>query len=759
MRNPRSLLAALLALAALLLGLGYWFQQHQTAKRRMAAWRQVQADLATRDELDKLVTLEGGRLTLAEFAEQLTKASGLRVQIDEKALVAMPQPHSPQATKVLVPTGTLPLESALWLALNPVGLEAVVASGTLVIRDLRPAQPERRLTVVYPLPQPEPDGMNEASWHSMLIGYANSPGCTIAVVPGALVIVTTEGDHRRIRRVIDAVCNLRNSQPQPVVLPLARGDMEQRIRAALEHAAEIEFVETPLVDAAIFLADRHNIPVILCVPELQAAGVNMDAPVTKSLKGITLRSALRLLLKELDLTFVVKNDALFITTPDDAESRLSDVAYPVHDLLEAGNAAEYAGLMNLIDSTIAPASWDNVGGPGSLRQGGAGWLLVSQTSEVHEQVRELLDRLRQALAADSSVPISLAELPANSRIRDALNQRLPLQFKETPLKEAVQQIQQALRIPIVLNAKTLAGEGVNIDRHITADWPAGRAALQIELILEQLGLTYVVRDEVVQITTTHDAKSQLETRLFNVRPLLATPMTPEHLCGLLANVVDQPSWDIVGGPGSQTHYRGLLLVSQTHPNLEEVEQLLLALQTHCLPNPGARPTSAPNCLLTNPHLQSLDALLDRQTPVTLPALPVLDGLNRLASDCDLPIVPQRKGLVWLDTKMPEIRAASPRQALDELLATPGLDWFIREHIISVMHPREIDRFEDVRLYWVGDLAARSLPADALRRHLRNGPVNLVEGAAQTIDPDWLVVRASQPSHRRIEAWLNEQRTK
>jgi hypothetical protein len=95
----------------------------------------------------------------------------------------------------------------------------------------------------------------------------------------------------------------------------------------------MEFVETPLKDAVTFLQDAHGIPIVLNTKTLNDAGVNADAPVTKNLRGITLRSALRLLLKDLDLTYVVRDEVLQITTPDDAESQLITKVYPVGDLV------------------------------------------------------------------------------------------------------------------------------------------------------------------------------------------------------------------------------------------------------------------------------------------------------------------------------------------------------------------------------------------------------------------------------------------
>jgi len=114
-----------------------------------------------------------------------------------------------------------------------------------------------------------------------------------------------------------------------------QGGSEARIFDELNKIMPVgmEFVETPLKDAIQYLQDQHSIPIVLNTKTLNDAGINPDTPVTKNLKGITLRSALRLMLKELDLTYVVRDEVLQITTPDDAESQLVTKVYPVGDLV------------------------------------------------------------------------------------------------------------------------------------------------------------------------------------------------------------------------------------------------------------------------------------------------------------------------------------------------------------------------------------------------------------------------------------------
>jgi len=95
---------------------------------------------------------------------------------------------------------------------------------------------------------------------------------------------------------------------------------EASIRAALDRKADFDFVETPLKDVVTYFADQQGIPILLRSQKLEEASISPDTPVTKSVRGITLRSALNLLLRDLELAYVVENGVLTITTKEEAQS-------------------------------------------------------------------------------------------------------------------------------------------------------------------------------------------------------------------------------------------------------------------------------------------------------------------------------------------------------------------------------------------------------------------------------------------------------
>ena len=108
---------------------------------------------------------------------------------------------------------------------------------------------------------------------------------------------------------------------------------EVRIAVALNEKTELDFTEQPLSDVIEYLKDKHGIEIQFDSKALDDTGVGSDTTITRSIKGISLRSALRLLLSELDMTYVIQHEVLMITSKVEAENILSTRVYPVADLV------------------------------------------------------------------------------------------------------------------------------------------------------------------------------------------------------------------------------------------------------------------------------------------------------------------------------------------------------------------------------------------------------------------------------------------
>jgi hypothetical protein len=187
-------------------------------------------------------------------------------------------------------------------------------------------------------------------------------------------------------------------------------DQEARIDEALREKCDVEFDQLPLIDALTRFAEPRQLPLYIDRKALADAGTGTDTPVTASVKGLTCKTALELLLDELDLTYLVRHEVLIITTKTEAENMLAIKVYPVFDLVARPPNApatlpslDFQSLIDNITTNIAPTTWDEVGGPGAIEPfTHSGALVISQTTEIHEEIAEYLRALREVGAAQNA---------------------------------------------------------------------------------------------------------------------------------------------------------------------------------------------------------------------------------------------------------------------------------------------------------------------------------------------------------------------
>lgn len=108
---------------------------------------------------------------------------------------------------------------------------------------------------------------------------------------------------------------------------------EENIAAQLDKQTDIAFTDTPLTDAVQFLSDFHNIPIIIDKEALTEEGIAEDTAVTRTLTGVKLRSALKIILQPLQLSYVIEDEVMKITTAAKEKLRLQTRVYPVGDLV------------------------------------------------------------------------------------------------------------------------------------------------------------------------------------------------------------------------------------------------------------------------------------------------------------------------------------------------------------------------------------------------------------------------------------------
>ncbi len=348
-------------------------------------WKTTPA--AVEGELAKQTRYEFTQAPLAEILDELSQRHGIPVVVDSRSLAdAGIGPRITITAKCL----KTPLEEGITTMLGSVKLAWYLDDGVVTITAEKEAE-RHLLTRIYRMARTVvPDEIIEHitqkvapnSWDDM-----GGPGAIASTSLGLLVIRQTYHNHRRIEKQYGNVLRrTADAKPAPPRDPVGK---------ALRSNTECDFAGTPLAQAVATLAARHGIKMRIDEQALADVGKAPDVPITRNLRGVTLASALKLILRELDLTYTVDQGALIITTPEKAETMLTTVHYPIGDLLGPGG---YDELIDVITTTIRPMSWQDVGGPGTAKAvPGTRSLAVTQTYAIHQEVQALLSKLRAGL--------------------------------------------------------------------------------------------------------------------------------------------------------------------------------------------------------------------------------------------------------------------------------------------------------------------------------------------------------------------------
>jgi hypothetical protein len=210
-------------------------------------------------------------------------------------------------------------------------------------------------------------------------------------------------------------------KPMTPQLPWRPGVAEAKIEQALASMTEMDFADSPLGDIVDYLKEVHKIEIQLDKRILEDVNVSRETPVTINVKGVCLRSALRLMLRNVQpsLTYMIKDEVLLITTPEVYDEELITKVYPVGDLVACRDEHDapwddYDTLIDVIAGIVKVSGWDMVGGPGAIRGctlGTAKVLIVTQTREVHEEIVALLASVREIAKKDPG-----ALTPRRSRV-------------------------------------------------------------------------------------------------------------------------------------------------------------------------------------------------------------------------------------------------------------------------------------------------------------------------------------------------------
>ncbi len=362
---------------------------------------------------------------LQDIVQHLREQTKLNILIDRRALDDYG--ISPEVA-VSADLKDISLRSALNLILQPLDLTWSMENGVLIITTAEVAETKLTTKVYRVADLVMHQGRRDDHTLLELImatisretwSEAGGPA-SVNAFRDTFVITQTNAEHEQIAHLLQALRDGRkatqqspHAAPSPAVILLGNGT-NQAMQAALQQRISLEENELPLHEMLQVLREKLGVQIVVDTRALDDVGLATDVPVSLSVQDLPARQTLHQLLQPVDLTWVLANEVVLITTPEEAETILEVRIYPVNDL--CANARHRPGLgamfreggndelRTVIMDSLAPASWDEMGGSGSIASlPSAGVIAVAQTAEVHDQIERLLHRLRQQVNKGEAV--------------------------------------------------------------------------------------------------------------------------------------------------------------------------------------------------------------------------------------------------------------------------------------------------------------------------------------------------------------------
>lgn len=362
-----------------------------------------------------------------------------------------------------------------------------------------------------------------------------------------------------------------------------------------ETVVGIEFANAPLQDVLALLSQMTNLPIGFDLDAMTWLGVRPRDPVTVRLVGATVDAILKTALAERGLVYVAGNGQLLVTVAEPRRSALGEATYDVSDLIvqdQAGSAA----LAQTVRTLVAPESWQQAGGRGTLQVVGSTWS-VSQTEVVHAQLRAFCEKLRIARGKPPQSRDNPARFPLATRsdlARPKLAQPITINHEAAPLEHVVADLAQMSQTTIVVDWLALSEEEIPLAVRGTVkvqDRPLQQALSEL---LAPVGLACrIVEADLFEVTGRKTLGERLELEFFPVRDLVPQVLSAAALVEKLKSQVGGATWNDAGGP-AVLHFDepgACLIVLQSQPNLIAIQTLLAELRTKRSPSKTESPPS------------------------------------------------------------------------------------------------------------------------------------------------------------------------
>lgn len=362
--------------------------------------------------------------------------------------------------------------------------------------------------------------------------------------------------------------------------------------------------------------------------------------------------------------------------------------------------------------------------------------------------------------------------PTRADLRQALQRRHDFDFRKAKLDWALGRIGDALGAEILLDRAALVQEGLDPEALVSLSLKGQQIESTLSLLLRPLGLTHVVCDGYLKVTTYVDAEEDLQVQVHDISDLVVE----DDFDSLIEIVMTQRphSWTEMTGPPPLYRFTTgnfkALVFSQTPDVHDQVAQLLSALRgmRHRVVRPqGGTSEVLPTRVVDRPYAipdaQVLGALARRML-LGGAARPLEQALEDFSKNAGIPVLLDRRSLedekIACDesTVFPDIEAPAG-ELLREALRPLKLTFEMRDNLVIVTTAIRAEEGVETRIYDTSDFIRGGVTDDSLEEILRPIlPRNRGSFAPyHTAGIDVLVISQSQGIHARIERLFGDLR--
>ncbi|MBN83152.1 MAG: hypothetical protein CMJ70_23715 [Planctomycetaceae bacterium] len=348
-------------------------------------------------------------------------------------------------------------------------------------------------------------------------------------------------------------------------------DPSQLFAPQLVVKATQDFSDSSLREVVSWLQEEQEIVVLVDKKALNEIDISFAEPVSDHLQDAPVYLLLNRL-QSMGIGWYYDSEVLYITSVKVAQARTTTVPYNVGDLMDAGYDLDH--LISVITSTINADSWEETGGIGALNSLGD-VLFVRHAYEQQRGVHALLQALRK-----HARQTFLNDPPQHRAFRDKLNANVSVNFSDTPLATAIDQLATTSESDIRLDRPALRDARIREREPLTLKLANRKLGTVLQALSLNLELTWILRDGVLWITTPKVAQSFLRTAVYDVRDLCRDTDETAALIEAIVSQSKPDSWSEAGGVGEiESAKPGTLVVTHQEQVHQEVLHLLQIYRT------------------------------------------------------------------------------------------------------------------------------------------------------------------------------------